>query len=348
MTTTSPQRVRIDRRARWAGAAFAVTAVALLAALGISGTAQPRTLGDPGPLVRWGLPAATVIHHLSMSVVLAALAFRLAIVPGATDGSRVHTRLAAVGRRAATMWVLSAAAMLAFCFADTIGQPLSAEAAYAGQFATYAWGTTPGRARLAVLALAVLVMVLLVARPGRTASRLAAIVTASAVVPLSVDGHALSAQVPWAAAGLMAVHVLGVAAWVGGVIVLGLLADLLRIGGGGLSEMGLRVFRRFSGWAGAAYAAVFASGVVTAVLRLGSFEAVATPYGVLLLLKTVAILGLGVIGYLHRRWITSATRTGPAPSAPVFRLVCIEILVMGSTIAVAVALGRTMPPMPNM
>lgn len=348
MTTTFPPRTTTGRRIWWTGTTIAVTALALVAALEISGAAQSRTLGDPGPVVRWGLPAAVAIHHLSLSLVLASLAFVLVIVPGGTEGSRLHARLVTVGRRAAAVWVLSAAAVLVFCFADTIGQPLSAAAAYAGEFTIYAWGTTPGRARAAILALAFMALVLLLLRPGRTLLWLAGIVTASAVVPLSMDGHALSAQVPWAAAGLLAVHVLGVAVWVGGVILLGLLADLLRSGRHGLSEGGLQVFQRFSRLAGAAYAAVFISGLITAVLRMESIDAVATAYGILVLLKTVAILALGVIGYLHRRWIASATRSGSMPTAPVARLVAVEILVMVATIALAVALSRTMPPMTGM
>ncbi|MBM6622322.1 CopD family protein [Micrococcaceae bacterium RIT802] len=347
MTTTSARPAAIGWRAIWAGTAIVVTAVVLVGAVGISGAAQPRLLGDPGTLVRWGLPAAVSIHHLAMSIVLASLAFVLWIARAGSDGSRLRARLVAVGRWAAIIWAVSAVAVLFFCFADTIGRPLFAEVP-GGEFASYAWGTTPGRARLAVVVLAGLVAVLLQLRRGRIHHPLATVLTAAAVVPLSMDGHALSEQVPWAAAGVLAIHVVGVVLWVGGVIILGLLADLFRPAEAGTPGGGLVVFQRFSRLAGIAYAAVFVSGVATAVLRIPSIEALATPYGVLVLLKTAAILVLGVIGYLHRRWIVAATRSGMMPTAPVARLVAVEILVMGATIALAVALGRTMPPMTGM
>lgn len=341
MTSISPP-VGSLRRSLGIGAVLALTAVALAGALAVAGTAAPRVLGDPGALVRWGLPAALTIHHVALSVVLGSLAFSWGVPPSSFRNPRMASRLVAAGRWAAATWAASAAAIVAFTFADTLGQPLSVHRGVVAEFETYVWGTEPGRARAVVLAVALVVLLLLVARPGGDAHLAALALAATAVMPLSMDGHALSTHVPWASTAL-ALHVLGVAVWVGGVIVLGLLADLLRPGQSTAGES-LGTFTRFSLLAGIAYAAVFASGVATAVLRIGSLDALLTPYGILVLVKTGAMIGLGVIGYLHRRWLVAAVRSGKMPTAPVWRLIGLEILIMASTMAVAAVLSRTVPP----
>ncbi|WP_417215570.1 copper resistance D family protein [Arthrobacter sp.] len=341
MTSMSPPTGPLRRSLGIVGV-IALTAVVLTGALSVAGTAAPRVLGDPGTLVRWGLPAALAVHHVALAVALGALAFARGVRPISFKNPRVSARLVAAARWAALTWAASASAVLAFTFADTLGQPLSIHRGVVAEFGAYAWGTEPGRARVVVLAVALVVLVLLMARPGGDAHLVALAVAATVVMPLSMDGHALSTHVPWAST-VLALHVLGVAVWVGGVIVLGLLSDLLRPGQSTAGES-LGTFKRFSLLAGVAYAAVFASGVATAVLRIGSLEALLTSYGILVLVKTGAMLGLGVIGYLHRRWIVAALHSGKMPTAPVWRLISLEILVMTSTMAVAAVLGRTVPP----
>lgn len=339
MTTPDSRRPPAAVPVRWTVTGAAVMALALLLALVVSGNSAPRILGDPGALVRWGLPAALALHHVALSVVVGALAFTRGILAPGLDDERLRARLAAIARWAAALWATAAAAVLVLTFADTIGHPLDGGIPW-GEFGIYAWGTTPGRARVAVLAVAF--VVLLLARWRGDAQLVALTLAASTVVPLSQDGHALSSHNSLAPT-LLAGHVLGVAAWVGGVVVLGLVADLLRPGRAH-PRIVLDTFRRFSRLAGIAYALVFATGVATAALRIGTPDALASPYGGLVLAKTAATLGLGVIGFLHRRWISSATASGAAPSTPTWRLIAVEILVMGGTIALAVVLARTAPP----
>lgn len=339
MTTSDPRRLPAAVPVRWTVAGVVVTALALLLALLMSGNAAPRVLGDPGALVRWGLPAALALHHVSLSVVVGALAFTRGILAPGLDNEGLRARLVVIAGWAAAIWAAAAAAVLVLTFADTVGHPLDGGIPW-GEFGIYAWGTTPGRARVAVLAVAL--VVLLLSRWRGDAQLVALTLAASTVVPLSQDGHALSSHNSLAPV-LLAGHVLGVAAWVGGVVVLGLVADLLRPGRAHPRAV-LDTFRRFSRLAGIAYALVFATGVATAALRSGSSAALATPYGGLVLAKTAAMLGLGLIGFRHRRWITSAAASGSAPSAPAWRLIALEILIMGGTIALAVVLGRTAPP----
>lgn len=341
MSIATPRRVSAARFNRQAATASVVTALALLLALLVSGSAAPRVLGDPGPAVRWGLPVAVLIHHVSLSVLLGALAFTRGVLPPSVDDQQIAARLTRVARWAAATWSGAAAAVLLLGFADTIGRPLALGFPW-GDLGVYAWETSPGRARVAVLAVALAVLVLLLWRCAGDAHLVALTLAASTVVPLSQDGHALSSHNPLAP-GLLAGHVLGVAVWTGGVLVLGLLSGLLHPHGTASNHL-VATFRRFSHLAGAAFALVFATGVASAALRIGSPDALASAYGALVLAKTAAMLGLGLIGYRHRRWITSALRADSSPSAPAWRLITVEILVMGATMALAVALGSTAPP----
>ena len=72
-----------SRALRLAGPLILVAAAitALLLGLVYGGGAQPLLLGDPGPLVRWGLPASTLVVNLTAagmvgSLVLALFALR--------------------------------------------------------------------------------------------------------------------------------------------------------------------------------------------------------------------------------------------------------------------------------
>ena len=57
--------------------AFLVAAIALLVALAFGGGAQEQALGDPGPVVRWGLPFAKLMVNISAATMIGALALAL-------------------------------------------------------------------------------------------------------------------------------------------------------------------------------------------------------------------------------------------------------------------------------
>ncbi|GAB3271466.1 copper resistance D family protein [Arthrobacter pigmenti] len=317
-----------------------LSAFVLFAALAFTGAAEPPAIGDPGAFIRWALPSATLIHHTAMSITVASGLFLAGILP---TRSPLFQRAAEIGAIAACTWAFSAAMVLLLGFADIVGQPLSASPGFLQQLGLYASSVTSGRARLAVLLAAVVVAGLLVALPTRRGGACAAAVGVAAVLPLSLIGHATSSELRIAAVTSLALHVGGVAVWVGGVIVLGLLAGMLKPTHSP-QVVPVDVFRRFSTLAGVAFAVVFVSGILNSVIRLGDFSSLLTPYGSLIVVKTAATLGLGVIGYLHRRWI-SRPRAGGAPPYAAWRLIGGEILIMTGTMAVAVALAASDPGM---
>ena len=101
---------------------------------------------------------------------------------------------------------------------------------------------------------------------------------------------------------------------------------------------------RYSTFALLAFVGVAASGVVSAWLRIGSFaQLFGSGYGVIVLLKTAAIVLLGILGVAWRR--AAIPRLGGPGSTRVFAwLVLAELAVMGLASGLAGALGRTATP----
>jgi putative copper resistance protein D len=85
------------------------------------------------------------------------------------------------------------------------------------------------------------------------------------------------------------------------------------------------------------------SGVLNALVRLPLGDLFTTDYGLLVVGKTVALLVLGVIGYLQRnRGVRNVVENGS--SSALLRLAGIEVLIMFATLGLAAALSRTPPP----
>src|SRR5215211_2408574 len=98
---------------------------------------------------------------------------------------------------------------------------------------------------------------------------------------------------------------------------------------------------RYSTLAGVCFAAVAATGLINAWRRLGSLTELASIYGVLALGKAVALGLLGLAGWTHRQ--LTLRRIGQDRRWFV-RLAVGELVVMGATIGLAVALSRSAPP----
>jgi cytochrome c oxidase assembly factor CtaG len=132
----------------------------------------------------------------------------------------------------------------------------------------------------------------------------------------------------------LAVHLVGVCLWLGG------LAALLLVSGI-LGDALPRVARRYSTMAGWCFLAVAGSGLVNAWVRLGSWSALGSAYGLLVIGKVVALGCLGLAGLVHRRYTLG--RIGDSRRWFV-RLAMVEVVVMGATLGLAVALSRSAPP----
>ncbi|MGH3355042.1 MAG: cytochrome c oxidase assembly protein, partial [Nocardioidaceae bacterium] len=101
---------------------------------------------------------------------------------------------------------------------------------------------------------------------------------------------------------------------------------------------------RYSTLALACFVAVACSGVLNAWIRTSGELSlwVGSGYGALVAIKICALVGLGYLGWMHRRHTLRALAAGrPGVFA---RLATVEVVLMAATVAVAVALSRTPPP----
>lgn len=288
-------------------------------------------LPDPGPITEWGLPLARFALDVCGIAVVGLLVTGVVVCRTAPPGA-VCVRAAG---RWAIGWALSAAALFLLTVSNLLGVP-PAEVLSDASALAYGLEFPEGRAPLVVVAPAVAVAV--GARLRLTAARGTAllVVATAGLLPMVSIGHAASADHHDIALSGIALHTVAVAVWVGG-----LAAILIHLRHSDLLPSALP---RFSTIALAAFIAVAVSGTTNAWIRLSTpAELWTTPYGRLLLVKTVLLGVMGVFGALHRRRIVA--RIAELPGRRAFRaLAAGEIAVMTATIALAVGLSRTPPP----
>jgi putative copper resistance protein D len=336
--------------------AVAASVAGLVAALVLGGAAAEKVipgLGDAGTVTRWGLPLSRLAMNLTAAVTVGALLAATALLPldggaprkgAGRDGPRNAPRLTedAIGYlRAASWlaaaWAAAAAATLVFTVADVLGQPVG-QILTGNELSSYVGQLPQGTALMIVVLLAVVVALL-----ARTTTTPAAafgllVMAGIALLPPPLTGHSSSAANHSVATTGVALHVLAVAPWVGGLAVVGAHAMLRR------DRLDV-VADRFSRMAVWCFVAVGVSGLVNVLARMpDAGELVGTNYGRLAIGKMVAFALLGWFGWWHRgRTLPALAERRPGAFT---RLATVEIAVMAATAGLAVALARTAPPPP--
>ncbi len=312
--------------------------LALVPAALLTGAVAPLALADAGPFVRWMVPVVDAVANLTSVTTVGLLGLAAFIVPerARTDRRAVAVRLAA---GTATVWFAAALAELVLTFADLAGTPVTSPALL-DQLVSFTWSLETTRVLLlsAVAALVVAVGARFTHRRAPMAW-LAAIAFAGILVQ-SLTGHAAGSASHEDAVNGLAVHLVGVVVWVGGLIALIVLRP--RLG----RDLGASV-ARYSTLALWAFVAVALSGVLQAWIRIGSPSGLLTGYGTVVLLKSAALTALGVIGWRHRRRIAARLVDDPADGRAFARLALVEVAVMGAAIGLAAVLARSVPPVPD-
>ncbi|MCW2804093.1 MAG: hypothetical protein JWN06_2310 [Propionibacteriaceae bacterium] len=343
----SPRQVGAGQaKARLVGLFAGMVAAAVVVVVGIlAGTgelaAPPPGLPGPDPLVRFGLPVARTVHDLTASLTVGLLV--LAVWAVAPEPRTAPTRLAGVRLamvRAASVsagaWLMSAVAVLVFTVADIAGVSVRS-AGFLEVLASFASTVDLGRA-LWVSVLLVIVVAAVTTMSSRVVTAAwAAGLALLALLPLALTGHASGSTDHQNSVSSLALHLIGVAVWVGG---LGALLLMARTLGSQLPA----VVRRYSTLAGWCFVLVTLSGLVNAWLRLGSLSALTSVYGLLVLGKIAALGLLGLAGWRHRTAVIPRL-DGSGGRRAFLRLAGVELLVMGATMGLAVALSRSAPPL---
>lgn len=339
----------------WIVLAGVVVLAALVVALFYSGAAAARQLGDPGALTRWGLPVAKVLNNTAAAGTIGALVFAVVMLPRTVstkgrkprDDAAEHPAFARVlllASVSAVVWTLGALGVMVFTYSDAAGLPLSTDPAYTQGLAAFLTDFSTGRAWLVTSIVSAVLATILFGVRSQTGLALTMVLALLNLLPMALIGHSASGNDHNAAVNSIALHLVGVCLWVGGIISLAVVS-------GKLGEQTLPVLKRFSALAGFAFILVVASGVINASLRITDLAQLSSPWGLLVTFKTIATLLLGGIGWMHRQWIIPQLEAVSSTAASrlsarrvLWQLVSVELVIMGAVSGVAGALGRTAPP----
>ncbi|WP_282836670.1 cytochrome c oxidase assembly protein [Microbacterium flavum] len=326
---------------RVAGPAILVVAAlaALVAGLIYGGGASPLLIADPGPLVRWGLPVATLGVNLSAAGMVGTLLLALFALRAQTKPFDTALDVASVS---AAIFTVASAVVAFLTFVNIYNATPSASAEFGQQLGRFLVDTEPGRAwSLTTLAGATLTVLTFAVR-GWTPTLVIAALAVATLIPMATQGHSGEEANHNTAVVSLALHITGAAVWLGGLVLLVVLRPQLdRIA---LSD----VLLRYSSIALAAFVVVALSGVARAIVGVVSVENLFSPYGAILTVKVVALLLIGVLGAWYRRSLIGRIRadaeTGRRAASRFWGLITLELAFMGIASGAAVALSRTPPP----
>ena len=312
--------------------AAAVVSVVLIAWM--TGLTNPLLLGDPGPMVRWGLPALKAATNVAMAVAIGGSVFAAFAL---ADKSRELGRALNVVAGASVAWVLIGSASYLFTYLSITGSPLSFDQGFTAGLQLFVTQIALGQSlALNLAAGAVLATLALMVRSLKATFWLAAVGLAS-IVPLAVSGHAAGSSNHAMAVNSIGMHLVAVVIWVGGLVVVTTVAR------GQIVEQQRTLLARYSTLALAAFALTAVSGTASALTRITFEQLFSTTYGLLVLGKVAALILLGCLGAAYR--LRLLNRLGQPTGNRVFwNLAAAELALMGLAIGLATALSRTGSP----
>jgi putative copper resistance protein D len=294
--------------------------------------------GLPGAsvFVQWALPITRTLGDLLAAATVGLLLAAAALLPSSKDLLAITpARAARLAAWCAWGWALLALVVLVLAYAETFATTVGASLNLT-RLLSFVGQSDQGAAWLVTASLAAFAGVVAreADRPlGAWAALLLALV---ATLPPAVTGHAASAGNHDLATSSLVVHVVSVVVWVGGLLALLWYA---KVDGRHLPL----ATSRFSALALWMFVGVGVSGMVNAWVRLGDLDNLfTTRYGAVLLLKVIAFVCLGMLGWAHRRHtLPQVQAEQPRAFA---RLAVVEALIMTATIGIAVGLASTAPP----
>jgi putative copper resistance protein D len=315
------------RPAGWAGLAVGAALAASVLTGALATTALPVLVGTS--VTRSGMDVAGVacVGFTLLALLLPAARH----VPGSALRTLEQVRVTADRALVAVagVWLVLVLVGVMFRTADAFGRPLGQLApGEIGSFVTELAGGR-GLALTAVCTAALLVCAALRLRNrALVQARVPLVAALLGLVTPAVTGHAGTHPDHQLAIMSIGVHVVGAALWVGGLAVVLALVARHRA----LLDPVLPRFSRLAGWC---LGAVTLTGLLTAVIRLETWDAVVTTrYGVLVLAKIACLVLLGLLGRLARRRLA-------AGRIPVLRWAGVEVAVMAVTIGIAAALSQS-------
>lgn len=335
---------------RLAGLAILVVSgvAGLIAALLIGGGAVPPKLLDPGPVVMWGLPAAKLAANLGAAAMFGSLVLALFGLRAASRPFEVAIDTASVG---AAVFTIGSGITAFLTFMAAFNPKLTADRGFGEQFGRYLLELPLGQAWLITTLMGAVITLLLFGWRSWTGTMLTAVLAAASFLPMATQGHSGDVAGHTVAVNAILLHTIGAAVWVGGVLLLVILRHVdgrpAAQGKGRRPDAGLDLavlIARYSSLAIAAFAVVAFSGVARTVVALGAWSELLSPYGLIVIAKAVALVGLGLFGAWYRRRLIPHL-DGDREKRAFWTLILGELALMGIASGAAAALARTPPPL---
>lgn len=320
-------------------AAVVVASIALVVALFATGS-EPRDtggIGGPSLFVAWLLPLLRLIATLA--TVGCAGALLAAVILLRIEGGLLGTQ----GRRAvrdasnsAVIWAACSFVGAAVTAAVLLDTPLDLLYLRLDD----ALGVPEVKALLITGILVVALAIGIRRVQTSQAARLGVVVAIAALIPNALTAFPRNESYVVLAGAALVVHVIAATTWIGG------LAGLVRYGRASRSGLPI-VLERYQQVANVSSIALILSGLISAAGRLaaqaGGWSGVpdvltSDAYGVLLIIKVVAVVLLLVAASLSRR---QATGNLLERNVPFWQIVGFELVVMALTLGLSVALSQT-------
>jgi len=331
----------VPRLVRIAGPAILLlTALAaLLVSLAYGGGADAPLLVDPGAAVRYGLPVSKLFVNLGGAGAVGALVLACFALD---TGKPEFNRALDVAAASAGVWTVASAFTGFYTFLTVLQQPIRFDDAFGEVLAGFLTGTELGQAWLATTLVAAGVTVLCFAVRNQTVLVFVTIFAVVGLVPMTLQGHRGGTAQHDSATSALFLHVLFAGIWLGGILTLAICKPLLD-----KARLGL-VLARYSTLALVCFIVVAASGYLSAEIRVDNLANLLTPYGILVLVKTAALLTLGLFGAMQRRYFIGRMRRSDSSGRGIFWwIIAAELGFMGIAAGVAAALARTATPVPE-
>jgi len=335
---TRPRLEPVPKLTRITGPALLVLVAfaSLLVALKLGGAADAPLVVDPGEVVRYGLPIAKMMNNIGAAATIGTLAltcFALARTRPEYD------RALDIAAGAAGFWAVASAVTTFFTFLSVANVAVTFDDQFGRTLAFFLTDTELGNAWLITTLIAAAVTVLCFVVRNIWALIGVTLLAMGGLIPIAQQGHAAGSSGHDAAVTNLALHLVGASVWLGGLIALALLRGSFDTG-----RLAI-VLSRYSTLAIVCFVVVAVSGIGSAALRIGSWSALTTGYGVLVLIKTFALVGLGLFGVVQRRFLVARMTTHPKATTRLFWwFITAELAFMGIASGVAAALGRTATP----
>lgn len=317
----------------------AVALVVLLLLLAYGGGAAPLRLDDAGPVVRWGLPTAQLVVNLAAAGMVGSLVLGLFALTAQQRPFEVALDVASIS---AAIFTVAAAFTGFFTFLNVFNPRLDAGPEFGAQLGRFLTEQELGRAWLITVIAGAALTVLTFAVRTWTPTLLIAILAIVTLIPMATQGHSGDLGTHDIAVTSLAMHTIGAAMWLGGLVLTVVVRPLLDRGT-------LATFMaRYSSIALFAFIVVAVSGLVRSVVALQDWSALFSPYGAILIVKVIALVAMGALGAWYRRRLIArlGDPSTSAGSGGVFwGLIALELALMGAASGAAVALSRTPPPL---